>query len=166
MQHGTLYCGSPNQHSTVTLPSAFGTDVNPDYYLPFSLLLNNLHSEMKKSQWPFSPTFSHSYIYGIFPFACIPMSISLILFFNSSSPTKCHLPLQEITFLVALLLQRVGCRDLSFKICLINTCPQSFSSTGTFSSWQSSSSGTLLRPLLFFTTCLSMKPAHLLTSAK
>lgn len=33
--------------------------------------------------------------------------------------------------------QRVGCRDLSSKICLINICPQSFSSTGKFSSWQS-----------------------------
>lgn len=30
-----------------TLLSAFGTDVNLDYYLSFSLLLSNFHSEKK-----------------------------------------------------------------------------------------------------------------------
>lgn len=108
MWHGTLYCGSLNQHPTVTLLSAFGTDVNLNYCLPFSLLLNKFHFEMKKSKWPFSSTFSSSYIYGIFTFACISMSFFLIGFCNYLSLMKRHLPLQEITFSVTLLLQELG----------------------------------------------------------
>lgn len=56
--------------------------------------------------------------------------------------------------------------SLSFNICLINRCPQPFSSTGTFSSWKAlavraSSPGALSEALLVFLgTCSSMKLAH------
>lgn len=66
---------------------------------------------------------------------------------------------------------RGGVWGISFKICLINRCPQSFSSTGTFSSGQAlalraSSPGALLGALLLFLGARSnVKLPHLLTCA-
>lgn len=94
MQHGTLYCGSPNQHTTVTLLSAIGTDINPTIslsvfswitfilrwrshnglFLPLSVLLTFMAFS------PLSPSSRHS------------------LWSCSSSLTKCHLPNNKLLF--------------------------------------------------------------------
>lgn len=53
------------------------------------------------------------------------------------------------------------CRDLSVKICLINTCPQSFVSTGTFSSWHSLTSVRIFpRSSAEATSVLQYLPEH------
>lgn len=103
MQHRTLYCGSLNQHSTVTLLSAFGTDVSFDIFLSvFSKITWILR--WRSHNGLFLPP---SVLLTFMAFFSFPASQcqSLILFFNSLSPTKCHLPLYEITFLVTLLLK-------------------------------------------------------------